>query len=431
MMKKLSLVVASYFFLLLFSQQLQCFCSAAAAATGASHFALNVGLGVDRWARRGGSSNGNDNALTARRRRAWVNPDDVWIDELRRVSSCASSSSRSPGVAPESSRGGADFVASIAAKTMSKRQMEAFKLLSGGVAGTVAAVLTNPLEVIKTRLQSSSVAAGDLVDGRGHPAAIAKRIMQEDGVRGFFRGLPPTLVGIIPSRSAYFYAYQKAKHALGPYFAEGSPPNALVAGFLAGIAGNTLTNPIWMIRTRMQLHVDTSAGQRAYSGYADAISTIFREEGIAGFYKGIFASYWGCAEGSIQFILYEQFKTRLLRRRNRQRAAKGRRPTEHLSELSLFMSAAAAKMIASIATYPHEVARTRLREQARSGVFKYSGMWQTLSVIAKEEGRQGLYAGLGVHLMKVVPNSAFMFLTYEIVRKWLGEFEVVDEEILE
>lgn len=301
-------------------------------------------------------------------------------------------------------------------------------LLSGGVAGTVAACITNPLEVVKTQLQSSAVATGDLAAGRGHPANIARRIIDEDGLSGFFRGLPPTLVGIIPARSSYFYCYSRVKRALGPYLPEGSPPNALVAGFVAGVCANTLTNPIWMVRTRMQLHVDASAGQRAYAGYVDVISSIFREEGIGGFYKGIFASYWGCAEGSIQFLMYEQLKRRLLLRTNRLREARGLKPTKELTRAEYFLSAALSKMTASIATYPHEVARTRLREQARSGVFKYNGMWQTLGVVAREEGRQGLYSGLGMHLMKVVPNSALMFLTYEIVRKWLGEFTIVDDD---
>jgi solute carrier family 25 protein 33/36 len=85
-------------------------------------------------------------------------------------------------------------------------------------------------------------------------------------------------------------------------------------------------------------------------------------------------------------------------------------------------------MCATIVTYPHEVARTRMREQAREGIFKYTGMWQSLGVIAREEGRQGLYSGMGVHLLKVVPNSAFMFLTYEVVRGWLTEFTVVDDK---
>jgi len=300
-------------------------------------------------------------------------------------------------------------------------------LFSGGAAGTIASCITNPLEVIKTQLQSSSTALGELASGRGHPVTIARQILAEDGPAGFFRGLPPTLVGIIPSRSAYFYAYQRSKKALDPIFAEGSPPNALISGLLAGITGNTLTNPIWMVRTRMQLHADASAGQIAYKGYRDVIATIFREEGVKGFYKGIQASYWGCTEGAVQFLLYEQFKTRLLKKENAKRALRGLPPTKELSHMTYFWSAAAAKMFASVFTYPHEVARTRMREQARQGAFKYKGMWQTIRLVAQEEGRQGLYSGMGVHLLKVVPNSALMFLTYEVVRGWLSGFTIAED----
>lgn len=323
-------------------------------------------------------------------------------------------------------RGGA--ASSVAAaKTMTAVQMKAFNILSGGVAGTVASTITNPLEVVKAQLQSSNMVAGaELAKARGHPISIAQRIFQQDGISGFFRGLPPTLIGIIPSRSAYFYAYQQSKKALDPYFKEGSPPNALLSGLAAGITGNTLTNPIWMVRTRMQLLADASAGQRTYTGYGDVIKSIYREEGIKGFYKGIQASYWGCAEGALQFIIYEQMKTRLLMRQNRIRAKKGLESTNTLPEWEYFGSAALAKAIAAIATYPHEVARTRLREQARGGVFKYNGMWGTLATVAKEEGRSGLYGGMGVHLMKVVPNSAIMFLTYELVNVWLRQFEISD-----
>lgn len=295
-------------------------------------------------------------------------------------------------------------------------------LLSGGLAGTVASCLTNPLEVIKTQLQSST-RLGNLPK---NPVTIGQKIMETDGVAGFFRGLAPTLIGIIPSRSAYFYAYQQVKKQLDPVLPAGSTPNALVAGFMAGIASNTLTNPIWMVRTRVQLLADASLGQRAYNGYGDAISTIFREDGIKGFYKGIQASYWGCTEGAIQFVIYEKLKARLLKRENAKRAKMGLPPTEELPKVIYFWSAAAAKMTASIATYPHEVARTRMREQARDGVYKYKSMFQSLRVIAAEEGTRGLYSGMPVHLLKVVPNSAFMFLTYEIVRGWLSEFTIVD-----
>lgn len=194
--------------------------------------------------------------------------------------------------------------------------------------------------------------------------------------------------------------------------------NSILSGLFAGIASNTITNPIWMVKTRMQILADKSAGQRAYKSYAEVISTIAKEEGIRGFYKGIFASYWGCAEGCIQFVLYEQFKTYLLKQQQLHQP-KDKQSNNELPPHVYFMAAAIAKGIASITTYPHEVARTRLREQARDGLFLYSGMWQTLSIIAKQEGWKGLYAGMGIHLLKVVPNSAIMFLTYEICNSYL------------
>lgn len=129
----------------------------------------------------------------------------------------------------------------------------------------------------------------------------------------------------------------------------------------------------------------------------------------------------------MQFILYEQVKTRLLDRENRKRIENGLPPTQELPKAVYFWAAAGAKALAAVATYPHEVARTRMREQAQSGIFKYNGMWQTLGLMAKEEGTKSLYSGMGVHLMKVVPNSAFMFLTYEIVRGWLDGHTVIDK----
>jgi solute carrier family 25, member 33/36 len=307
--------------------------------------------------------------------------------------------------------------------------------------------MTNPLEVIKTRLQaSSSIQLPTILSSSisstattttaktttsGSALQVTRQILQTDGWRGLFRGITPTVLGILPSRSAYFYTYQQCKTRLDTHFptvcSAGSIPNALLSGFIAGMVGNTITNPIWMIRTRMQLQANTDIGQVVYNNYYDVIRTIYQQEGVSGFYRGLQASYWGCTEGAIQFILYEQWNRRLLTYQNRQLRQQQNLPeTTELTKGMYFWSAAMAKMIASIMTYPHEVARTRIREQSRMGLYKYTSMWQTIRVVAQEEGRIGLYSGMGVHLLKVVPNSALMFLTYEIVRGYLKEFTVVD-----
>jgi solute carrier family 25 protein 33/36 len=300
----------------------------------------------------------------------------------------------------------------------------------------------------------SKAAHGEFANAAGHPMDIAKRIFAENGFAGFFKGLKPTLVGIIPARSLYFYAYGQTKSTLGKtgLVAEGTDLNAIISGFAAGVVSNTATNPIWMVKTRMQLLADHTAGQVAYKGYQEAIGAIFKEEGIGGFYRGLSASYWGCTEGAIQFLLYERIKGRLTEVNNAKRELMGLPPTDQLPKMTYFFSAAFAKGCASVLTYPHEVARTRLREQARNGVFKYNGMWNAIGIIAKEEGRSGkfqvlfslilitskrfrplisfqtlgLYAGMGVHLAKVVPNSAIMFLAYEVVNTWLGTFTPVE-----
>jgi solute carrier family 25, member 33/36 len=68
--------------------------------------------------------------------------------------------------------------------------------------------------------------------------------------------------------------------------------------------------------------------------------------------------------------------------------------------------------------------RTRLREQRAvvpGAPHKYTGLLQALKLIAKEEGVAGLYGGMSTHLLRVVPNAAIMFWTYEKVVRELME----------
>lgn len=89
-------------------------------------------------------------------------------------------------------------------------------------------------------------------------------------------------------------------------------------------------------------------------------------------------------------------------------------------------------MIASIATYPHEVLRTRLQIQKQQRLAKaspaptsaaapapFEGVVKTYHRILREEGLAGFYRGLGVNLLRTVPASALTILTYELIFRHL------------
>ncbi|CAN8075259.1 unnamed protein product [Agarophyton chilense] len=306
-------------------------------------------------------------------------------------------------------------------------QKQFASLIAGGIAGSFSATITCPMEVVKTHLQASKGGSEVALAAKG-PFSIARNIARVEGLKGFFRGLMPTLIGILPARATYFWAYATTKSSLTSRFGE-SPVVHMLSAAAAGISSNTLTNPIWLMKSRVQLQAGASeTNPLVYKGYRDAMVRIFREEGMAGFFKGLSASYWGVTEGALHFVVYERIKAKLIAE-NRLKIARGdylrdnapARDPERLTSLQYLSAAAFSKLVASMATYPHEVVRLRMREQPKfvGAVPKYRGMIQSLQLIAREEGRKGLYAGMGTHLARVVPNAALMFFTYEIVVKWI------------
>lgn len=89
---------------------------------------------------------------------------------------------------------------------------------------------------------------------------------------------------------------------------------------------------------------------------------------------------------------------------------------------SILLASALSKMAASIATYPHEVIRTRLQNQTKKP-YKYRGVLHALELIFKEEGIRGFYKGLATNLVRTVPSSAMTILTYEMVVKKLDDWK--------
>jgi len=317
-----------------------------------------------------------------------------------------------------------------------------------------AATLTSPLDVLKTRLQSNfyqgQLAASRAAKGIPPPhqlpylragwlhisetGQILAQIPKVEGWRALFKGLGPNLVGVVPARAINFWAYGNGKRVISNNFFDGRETAVvqLLAAASAGIITGTATNPIWLVKTRLQLdkqHAGPGGQGRQYRNAWDCVRQTVRGEGIRGLYRGLSASYLGVSESTLQWVLYEQAK-RTLARREQDLLLSGRTPTfwDRTVEWSGKLTAAGgAKFCAALITYPHEVVRTRLRQAPvdASGRVKYTGLWSCFVTVFREEGMGALYGGLVPHMMRVVPSAAIMFGVYEAVLRSLGESAAV------
>ncbi|KAL8708257.1 MAG: hypothetical protein Q9220_006834 [cf. Caloplaca sp. 1 TL-2023] len=323
-------------------------------------------------------------------------------------------------------------------------------LLAGGIGGMTSATLTSPLDVLKTRLQSdfyqSQIAASRNAKGIPSPAQLGYfrssvlhftetfqilfSIHRVEGWRALFKGLGPNLTGVVPARAINFYTYGNGKRIISDRF-NGGQETAWVhicAAINAGIITGTATNPIWLVKTRLQL--DKSRAEKAgsksvrrYKNSFDCARQTIQSEGVRGLYRGLTASYLGVTESTLQWFLYEQGKLYLKRRESRILAS-GQAPPpwdQAVNWGGKLGAAGSAKFFAAIITYPHEVVRTRMRQAPlQGGQLKYTGLWQCFSTIWKEEGVASLYGGLTPHMLRVVPSAAIMFGMYEFVLKMFG-----------
>ncbi|RKP17375.1 mitochondrial carrier [Rozella allomycis CSF55] len=267
-------------------------------------------------------------------------------------------------------------------------------------AGVVTSILVCPLDVVKMRLQSQ-------INNTKFPgiSKTLKGILREEGIKGWYKGLGPTLFGYFPTWAIYFYT---------DVFYHGLSPMPLwinlISAVGAGLTSTTLTNPLWLIRTRIMIQSKNSTYQ--YRNALDGFRQVYISEGIFGYFKGLIPSLFGVFHVAIQFPLYEFLKWNL----------QEREPNKQLYDRDIILASVFSKIAASSITYPHEVIRTRLQNQTAKP-YKYTGIFQALKLIFVEEKIYGLYKGYSTNVVRVVPSAAITLWTYEQLIKYLSTRE--------
>ncbi|XP_055995812.1 mitochondrial folate transporter/carrier-like isoform X2 [Ostrea edulis] len=287
-------------------------------------------------------------------------------------------------------------------------------LLAGVSGGAASTLLLHPLDLVKIRFQvnEGTHAVGHHVarpEYRGIVHAI-RTIQKTSGFTGLYQGVKPNVLGSASSWGFYFMFYNTLKTFMqdGDSKVDLGARKHTLAASGAGLMTLVLTNPVWVVKTRLCLQYDTNASsiksEKYYSGMFDALCKIYKHEGVRGWYKGFLPGMFGISHGVIQFVCYEEMKTKY-------NNFKQRPIDERLNSAEYLAFAALSKILAATVTYPYQVVRSRLQDQHRS----YNGISDIIRQVYRFEGMRGFFKGMLVYLFHVTPNICIVFLVWEQV----------------
>jgi len=284
----------------------------------------------------------------------------------------------------------------------------------GGISGGVVSTLVlHPLDLIKIRFAVDDGKAANRPSYSNIRHAF-KSIYIQEGFKGFYKGVTPNVIGGGVSWGLYFLFYNTIKTELqgGDTKQALTMPGHFAAASGAGLLTLALTNPIWVVKTRLCLQygnqmglggsTSLSAPISSYKGMTHALITIAKQEGPRGLYRGFVPGLFGVSHGVVQFTAYEYLKNWWSQYKNQPIDTK-------LGTMEYLTFAAVSKLIAASITYPYQVVRSRLQDVN----CPYGSSRDCVRQILRYEGVRGLYNGMRPYLLHVVPNVCIVLLIYE------------------
>ncbi|XP_037357353.1 solute carrier family 25 member 34 [Talpa occidentalis] len=291
----------------------------------------------------------------------------------------------------------------------------AMDLVLGASACCLACVFTNPLEVVKTRLQLQGElqAPGTYPQPyRGFVASVAA-VARADGLCGLQKGLAAGLLYQGVMNGVRFYCYSLACQT----GLTQQPGGTLVAGAVAGALGAFVGSPAYLVKTQLQAQTVAAMAvghQHHHQSILGALETIWRQQGLAGLWRGVGGAVPRVMVGSAaQLATFASAKAWVQER-------------QWLPEDS-WLVALAGGMISSIAVVavmtPFDVISTRLYNQPVDGAGRgqlYQGLADCLVKIWRQEGPQALYKGLGPAYLRLGPHTILSMLFWDELRNLVG-----------
>ncbi|KXS19822.1 mitochondrial substrate carrier family protein [Gonapodya prolifera JEL478] len=274
----------------------------------------------------------------------------------------------------------------------------------GGTACMAAALVTNPIDVCKVRmqLQGESRRYKGLI--RGIPV-----IWREEGVRGLYRGLTAALLREASYSTLRMGLYDYIRHRFVQ--TQGKPEalwKKLLAGGFSGAVGSAIFNPFDLVKVRMQSY--RPDGTLLYRNTWDALTSIVRTAGLRGLYQGTGPNVQrAMLLTGTQLPSYDHSKGIILRS-----GWMGEGIHLHL------VCSMWAGLACALTTSPIDLVKSRFMNQQRNpdgSLSKYKNTLDCFVKTVRREGFLGLYQGFIPNWFRIGPHTITTFLVMEWLRR--------------
>ncbi|XP_069623400.1 mitochondrial adenyl nucleotide antiporter SLC25A23-like isoform X1 [Ranitomeya imitator] len=210
-------------------------------------------------------------------------------------------------IAPESA---IKFMAYEQIKKLIRGQDETLRVrerfAAGSLAGAIAQTVIYPMEVLKTRLALRRTGQySGMTD-------CAQQILRTEGVRAYFKGYLPNLLGIVPYAGIDLAVYETLKNTWLQRYQTGSSPDPgvlvlLACGTISSTCGQIASYPLALVRTRMQAQASIQGSPQL--SMVALFRYIVAREGVLGLYRGIAPNFMKVIPAvSISYVVYENMK---------------------------------------------------------------------------------------------------------------------------
>jgi len=283
-----------------------------------------------------------------------------------------------------------------------KANSSAKSIISGGLSGAIEICITYPTEYVKTQLQLADKTGAARFTG---PVDVVKKTIAEKGPLGLYRGLSPLLYFSVPKNAIRFASFEFIKSL---YQRGSSRPLTRVEAFTAGLGAGMCeaigaVTPMETIKVKF-IHDQIISEKPRFKGFFHGVSTIIRESGIAGVYKGLLPTILKQSTNQgIRFVTFIEAMKYLKNDAEKQ----GKQPTAVWKTLLGGAIAGAASVFGNT---PIDVVKTRLQGLE---AHKYRGVVHCVSSIIKNEGLLAFYKGTTPRLARVCLDVAIVFTIYD------------------